>query len=51
MTGLALYDYLREYTGDDEPWIQNPIGFFHDKKLNIIVMANQKTGAVTLLYK
>lgn len=27
-TGLALYDFVQEYTGDPNPWIKNPYGFF-----------------------
>ena len=50
-TGLALYDYIKAYTGDDNPWIQRPFGVFYNEAHNYIVIANQKTGSVTVLYK
>ncbi|WP_054664602.1 hypothetical protein [Lacticaseibacillus camelliae] len=34
-TGLALYDFVQEYTGDPNPWIKNPYGFF--QRLSVTV--------------
>ena len=50
-TGLALYDYIKSYTGDGNPWIQRPFGVFYNEAHNYIVIANQKAGSVTVLYK
>ncbi|WP_195486723.1 hypothetical protein [Lacticaseibacillus paracasei] len=49
-TGLALFDFVQEYTGDPDPWIQNPYGFFNDNKFQYVAMANQRTGSVGVLY-
>ncbi|KRN25899.1 hypothetical protein [Lacticaseibacillus camelliae] len=49
-TGLALYDFVQEYTGDPNPWIKNPYGFFNDYQLQYVALANQRTGSVAVLY-
>lgn len=49
--GLELYRYLEDYTGDPNPWIENPYGVFCCGKDDYVVIANQVTGAITLLYK
>jgi hypothetical protein len=42
---------LEDYTDDPNPWIENPYGVFCSKKDDYFVIANQVTGAITLLYK
>jgi len=49
--GLELYRYLQEYTGDENPWIENPYGVFRDKKHDTVIIANQTDGGITLLYQ
>ncbi|WP_461214887.1 hypothetical protein [Lacticaseibacillus sp. GG6-2] len=50
-TGLALFAFVQEYTGDPHPWIQRPTGFFNNYEYMYTVMVNQTTGSITLLYK
>jgi len=51
LTGLALFDYLQEYTKDPKPWIQNPYGFFNNYEWKYVILANQKTGSISFLYR
>ena len=50
-TGLALYDHLQEITGDNNPWIECPIGIFYSEKTKATLIGNQITGVITQLYK
>lgn len=51
MYGFELYDYLEQYTGDEHPFVKRPLCMFWNDKLKVMVIGNQETGAVTLLWK
>lgn len=49
--GYQLVQYLTQYTGDEHPFVHDPMSIYYDKRAHYAIIANQRKGTVTLLWK